>query len=1022
MNDAGESHRREAERYKVTLDSIGDAVIATDEEGLVEFVNPVAEALTGWPEEEARGKRLGRVFRIINEHTREKVPDPVARVLEEGAVVGLANHTLLLSRDGRELPIADSGAPIRDEAGKITGVVLVFRDQSEERRMQQALRDSEAFLRNVFGAIQDGISVLDHDLNVVQTNPWMEEHYRDQMPLVGRKCHRVYQKREDICPFCPVTKSFESGVTEKAIVPYPSEDEPRGWIELSAFPIKDDEGRVTHVIEYVKDISDRMVAEEQAKAEAAFTQTVIDAQRDTFFLFEPHTGKAVRWNRAFSEVSGYTDEEIAELPAPGSYYDPEDLDRAKPFIEHVLKEGIGTIELDLVCKDGRRVRTEYSVSVVHDERGDPRYLISIGRDISERQFAVAALRQSEEQYRLLFDSADALISVYDRDGVCRLMNRKVAALFGGEPDDFVGKSFAELHPEAGEKYTRRIRETVDTGVAVEFEDEVEFPTGRRWLFSRVHPVPDAEGRRIAAQIISQDITKRKRAEQALLAASELNQSIINASPIGILIYNSEGHCISANEAAAGIIGATLEQVLRQNIHQIESWKKSGLYGEFLAVLERNESRQVVNDLTTSFGRDVVLDTRIVPVSTGGERHILLLVDDITERRRTEEEREKLQGQLQQAQKMEAVGRLAGGVAHDFNNMLGVILGRAEMIMLDMKPGDAHYEDLEEIQRATGRSASLTNQLLAFARRQNIAPKVLDLNETVEWMLKMLRRLIGEDIDLAWQPDSSVWRVKMDPTQVDQILANLCVNARDAIIGNGRITIETGNRTFDEAYCDEHPEVEPGDYVCLAVSDDGCGMDEETRSHLFEPFFTTKEAGKGTGLGLATIFGIVRQNGGYVNVYSEPGQGSTFRIYIPRHDGPTVKDRALTADDVPVSRGETVLLVEDALGILTMGRKMLERLGYRVLATSSPDAAIDLVRRETGGIDLLLTDVVMPGISGKALAEAIGEILPDVRVLYMSGYTANVIAHHGVLDEGVHFLPKPFSLMTLGVKIREVLDG
>uniref|UniRef100_UPI0040575D1A ATP-binding protein n=1 Tax=Candidatus Electrothrix sp. TaxID=2170559 RepID=UPI0040575D1A len=395
--------------------------------------------------------------------------------------------------------------------------------------------------------------------------------------------------------------------------------------------------------------------------------------------------------------------------------------------------------------------------------------------------------------------------------------------------------------------------------------------------------------------------------------------------------------------------------------------------------------------------------------------------DITEFLRAEEERAKLQEQLNQAQKMESVGRLAGGVAHDFNNMLGVILGHVEFALEKAEQGHELHADLKEIQTAAMRSAAITKQLLAFARKQTISPKKLDLNETVESMLNMLRRLIGEDIDLVWKPTAQLWPVKMDPSQIDQILANLCVNARDAIDSVGKLTIETGRKTFDEEYCKKHEGFIPGDFVLLAVSDNGCGMDKETLENLFEPFFTTKEVGKGTGLGLATIYGIVKQNNGFINVYSEPGQGSIFKIYLPRLVADEDTDKVVPEKKAAAGGSETILLVEDEPTILRMTRIMLERKGYSVLPAATPGEAIDLAKTHADKIHLLMTDVVMPEMNGRDLAGQIVHLYPDIRLLFMSGYTADVIAHQGVLDDGVAFIQKPFSMADMTEKVREVLD-
>ena len=372
--------------------------------------------------------------------------------------------------------------------------------------------------------------------------------------------------------------------------------------------------------------------------------------------------------------------------------------------------------------------------------------------------------------------------------------------------------------------------------------------------------------------------------------------------------------------------------------------------------------------------------------------------------------------------MESVGRLAGGVAHDFNNMLGVILGHAELALMKIAPEESMYLNLKEIEKAAQRSADLTRQLLAFARKQTVAPKILDLNEIIDGILKMLWRLIGEDIDLTWIPGIDIWPVKIDPTQIDQILANLCVNARDAIHGVGKVTLETRNITFDETYCANHAGFIPGNFVMLSISDNGIGMDKETLANIFEPFFTTKEMGKGTGLGLAMVYGIVKQNLGFINVYSEPGKGTTFRIYFPGLAGLAAEATMNSAETVVPSGGtETILLVEDEPLILELSITILEQLGYTVLATGSPVEAIRLAHEYSGKIHLLMTDVVMPEMNGRDLASELYSIYPSIRILFMSGYTANVIAHHGILDAGVFFLQKPFSMLDLSIKVREALE-
>jgi len=546
-----------------------------------------------------------------------------------------------------------------------------------------------------------------------------------------------------------------------------------------------------------------------------------------------------------------------------------------------------------------------------------------------------------------------------------------------------------------------------------------------YLFKKLRYTAEIE-RKVSQEIrtnqqLAAEISERQQAEAALRESEARYRELFVSNPHPMWIYDLESLAfLDVNDAAILHYGYSDEEFLSMTIKDIRP-------SEDVSRLLDNVDR--VGDGLDKAGiwRHIRKDGSVIEVEITSHvllfderRTELVLVNDITERRQVEAEREKLQAQLLQAQKMESVGRLAGGVAHDFNNMLGVILGRAEMMFMGIKPGDPHFTDLQEIYKAAQRSADLTRQLLAFARKQTIAPRVLDLNDTVEGILKMLRRLIGEDIDLVWKPDTFLWPVRVDPAQVDQVLANLCVNARDAIFGTGKVTIETNNVFFDQAYCASHAEAKPGQYVMLAVSDDGCGMDKETLGNLFEPFFTTKEVGEGTGLGLAMIYGIVKQNNGFINVYSEPGQGTTFKLYLPR------TREADEAIGEPVAKtietgSETVLLVEDEESILRLGTAVLEKFGYNVLAACTPGEAISMAEQSEGMIHLLVTDVVMPEMNGKELKARIEKLRPDIKVLFMSGYTGNVIVHQGILEGDVHFLQKPFSVNSLVGKVRDVLD-
>ena len=533
---------------------------------------------------------------------------------------------------------------------------------------------------------------------------------------------------------------------------------------------------------------------------------------------------------------------------------------------------------------------------------------------------------------------------------------------------------------------------------------------------------DVEAVSYLAEVIYH-IVDAKKTEEALRRSLQTSDDLVRAMPAGLFIFQyREPHhltLLTGNPEAERLTGRKLADLVGLDFAAIWPTADSLLTARLLEVVRSGRTFET-EDLHYA-GQHLAAAFRLrlfrLPDSRLG-----MAFESIGDLKRAEEEKEKIHSQLQQAQKMESVGRLAGGVAHDFNNMLSVIIGNTELALEYAKKESAMQRELLEIKAAALRSAELTRQLLAFARKQAVAPRAIDLNATIEGMLKMLRRLIGEDITLEWLPEAGLPSVFIDPSQVDQTLANLCVNARDAIDGVGRIIIETASATLSEEYCHDTPGATPGDYVVLTVSDTGMGIAREQLGHIFEPFYTTKRAGEGTGLGLAMIYGIVKQNGGYIKVYSEPGQGATFRLYLPQYLGDRGEARGEEMEDIPGGQGQLILLVEDETVILEMNSRILQRLGYQVIASSSPAEAIDLARRHHGQLQLLLTDIIMPEMNGYDLATAIQKEVPELQVLYISGYTANVIARQGIIPEGVNFLQKPFMKRDLALKLHHILNG
>ncbi len=654
--------------------------------------------------------------------------------------------------------------------------------------------------------------------------------------------------------------------------------------------------------------------------------------------------------------------------------------------------------------------------------------------LSRRQ-AAAALQENEEKFRILYENMVHGVFYQSADGTLVDINPAGLEMFGITRDQFLGRS--SYHPEwkvVDEEHNPLQPEQHPSMLAFRTAQKVDLvvgvfnPAGKGYRWLSVSAIPQFKpGADKPYQVFAtmHDITERKQAEKKLKESETRYAITLDAVNDGIWDW----HVPSGNAFFSSPYYTMLGYDNEEFVASYSSWRML-VHPEDIDRVEQ-ELRQSIET-----GKGFIIDLRMKMksgkwrwVSTRGKAvewdtagkalRMVGTLSDITQRKSAEEESRKLQNQLLQAQKMESVGRLAGGVAHDFNNMLMVIIGNTEMVMEATDPSTPLYANLQEIYTSAQRSADLTRQLLAFARKQTIQPEIVDLNELLSGMIKMIQRLIGEDIDLVWKPAAKLWPVKMDPSQIDQILVNLAVNARDAIAGVGNLTIETENVVLDETECLPRAGLLPGEYVLLVVSDTGCGMGKDAIDHLFEPFYTTKEVGKGTGLGLATIYGIVKQNDGFVNVYSEPGQGTTFKVYLPR----TQIDGEPEAKEVlqkPARGTETVLLVEDEPSILKLGTAILERYGYNVLAACTPGEARVISEQHPGTIHLLITDVVMPQMNGRDLRERIAVSRPEIKTLYMSGYTEDVIAHHGVLEKGIHFLQKPFSNQTLATKVREVL--
>jgi two-component system, cell cycle sensor histidine kinase and response regulator CckA len=703
---------------------------------------------------------------------------------------------------------------------------------------------------------------------------------------------------------------------------------------------------------------------------------------------------------------------VTEDPAGKSVFDYLGLDQSERLPQAVAKcieEGSASIECELLCANGARFGSVWRLSPILGPDREPRAFVfrleerresgrpeselaSLARKVSN-PWAKEALIESEERYRIVAETAIDAIATIDESGQILFVNRSAERIFGYSAQDMIGFNLALLLPA----YTQGIPETREfTGRHQDGHD----------IFLEVSFGTFTQGARVLATGILRDVSRRRRAEEELRDANETLRALIEATPLAIVAIDSEEKVSKWNSAAEKMFGWSESEVLGRK----SDWRELG------EAARRSGSITKEATLRKKDGTYVEVAISAGPLAGVGGAHAgaVSVITEITERKRLEE-------QLRQAQKMDAVGRLAGGVAHDFNNLLTVIIGYGEMLMNGLVADTRPREYALEVLRAADKACSLTKQLLAFSRRQVTYPVLLDINPVVAGVSNMLRRLIAEDVELVLLLNPTLGTVRADPGQIEQIIINLVVNARDAMAGCGRITIETGIAELGDEYAQTHLDVRPGRYVCISVTDTGQGMAQTTQSHIFEPFFTTKEVGKGTGLGLSTIYGIVKQNNGSIWVYSEPGKGSTFKIYLPAVDErPQLEPSGGRA---VLERGdETILLVEDEPGLREMARELLEGQGYTVLAAADSQEAIRICNGHPGPVDLLLTDLVLPTASGNELARRLHGLRSQIRVLFMSGYPAETIVERGVLEPGAIFLEKPFTPDALAKKVRQALDG
>ncbi len=1036
-------------QYKLILESIGDAIIVTDNHGNIEIFNHIAELLIGWQYQDAKGRYIGDVVNIINKNLLLS-EDDIFQSIIKGSFHGDYRTSILLSRNNTVIPIDFKGTLIKNNNGNILGTVLIIQDRTKEsffhllseiriRFINYSLKHTkDDFIQYALKTIADitdsqtscfvcykfyynktgelSISLLPDSLNTYCMDNTIdcEIDYIQLWNECTETKNTIIHNTESKYFSCkssytakPLRELFTPVFINNRLVAILG----IGTNSKDYSPI--DISKVAILAEMVYEIQLHKEKEESYKNLILLSNDlacIADLKTATFLLVNP----------AFEKVLGYTQEELLSQSFI-EFIHPDDIEKTLMVIQNELLKGndVITFENRYRCKDGTYRWLDWNSHPIPSLG----ITYAIAHDITERKRSEELIRISEERFKNLF--------LHSNDGICihelvyennkpvnyRIIdvNPQYEQILSLKKEDVVGKLSTEVYSTTEPPFFDIYKEVAITGISTVFESYYK-PMDKYFIISVFSPQKDQFA------TVFKDITDIKLAEKKIKESEEKFTLFMKNLPLVIVIRDTQGRYIYLNDEWEKVMGLKKEDWLGKTPYDVfpEEDAKKLLNGDKEAI-EKVKTEPSIISLHHKVGIKWWMANRfVIHDGENNPAYVATIYIDITEQKKAEEERDRLKEQLLQAQKLESIGRLAGGVAHDYNNMLEVILGNAQLALMQIDSKNDVEVHLHEIINAAIRSSEVTKQLLTFARKQITEPKITNINTVIENMLKMLRRLIGENIDLRWNPQEDLWNVLIDPTQINQIVANLCINARDAISVNGNITISTQNIILDDAYCSDIPDCLPGEYVMLSVSDNGCGIDKEIIDKIFDPFFTTKEVGKGTGLGLSTVYGIVKQNNGFINVYSEKGIGSTFKLYFPRYASKEEFTRETITAEKPLGKGETLLVVEDEESLLKMIHLMLERLQYKVITANSPSAAIDIMKAKGKDIDVLLTDLVMPQMNGVELYQTIKQIKPDIHCIFMSGYT-DIMLHEHIINKDTNFLQKPFSMLDLAKKLRNILD-
>jgi len=896
-------------------------------------------------------------------------------------------------------------------------------------------------LQTAFDAINDAVCLLDMNGKILRCNKAMESLLKKSSgEIIGGTCWELIHGMDKPVKDCPIVRMKKTLRRETLVLKVDDK-----WLNVAVDPVIDETGNLTSAVHIISDITQRKQTEQALHESEEKYRALINRMSDTVWVID-FDANFIDVNDAAVEVLGYSREELLSM-GPQDIDTSMDVEEIKGLIEQIPTDGTQVFETTHTAKDGKTIPVEIKSSLVTYQ--EKQAILSIARDITRRKQTEQALCESEAIYRSVVEHTGAATAIIEEDTTISMANTKFTELSGYSIKEIQGKmkwtdfvAEEDLERMRGYHVKRRERE----GFA---PNSYEF----RWIDKQrniknillsIGMIPGTK--RSVASLI--DITHLKQIEASLQESERRLKKAIEGNPIPTFIIDNNHTITHWNKACEILTGFPASEVVGTK----KQW--SAFYSEERPVMADFIADGATDEEMAERYKHIVYNkSALIEGAYEGENfypdlgekgkwlfftaapligqqgNIIGAIEtfqDITERKSMEK-------QLRQSQKLEAIGTLAGGIAHDFNNLLTVIIGNAELLLMKTIEDESLCKKIEEIKKAGNRAASLIRQLLAFSRRQIIKPQVLDLNQEINETEKMLKRMIGEDIEFQTVLGHELWKVYADPGQINQVIINIVVNARDAISAcadseagrpqGGRLTVETANADLDKNYFrDRGIKEASGPYVMLAVSDNGIGMDKKTREQISDPFFTTKEVDKGTGLGLSTVYGIVKQNRGFIWVYSEPGQGSTFRIYLPKINGDTEPEGKKQPFVDKTGGSETVLIVEDDEGLLTLAQNVLQGCGYRMLSAENGEEALKVGKEYEGQIDLMITDVVMPKMGGREAADRLQPLYPQMKVVYMSGYTDNAIVRHGVLEPGLNFLKKPFTPEGLARKVREVLDA